>query len=195
MAESAELELWVGHPRALCPLCETLPIDASLISLPQKLVEGDVVAGSSCLVVEDVVTSGSSVLETCAALRSVGVRVSHAVVLLDREQGGRTNLENKDIKLTSVLTMSQLLDNLQQAGKITIKTVAMVKQFISENVVGLLKAVDTSCDNIVQLSYSQRAKLCTSPLTKRLLEIINSKCSNLALSADVSSSAELLEVK
>ena len=158
-------------------------------------MEGEIVANSNCLIVEDVVTSGGSVLETSAALKSVGVNVSHAVVLLDREQGGRTNLENEGIKLTSVLTITQVLDNLQQAGKVAIETVAMVKQFISENsVVGLLNPVEMTCGNTTQLSYSQRAKLCTNPLTKRLLKIINDKCTNLALSADVTSSAELLEV-
>ena len=68
-------------------------------SCVQRVVEGRVEAGSQCLVVEDVVTTGGSVMETSHALKEVGVGVSLAVVLLDREQGGRGNLQQAGIKL------------------------------------------------------------------------------------------------
>ena len=55
--------------------------------------------GDECLVIEDVVTSGGSVLETVRALREVGVAASRAVVLLNREQGGRENLEREGVVL------------------------------------------------------------------------------------------------
>ncbi len=42
------------------------------LSPRQKAIEGEVVVGSKCLVLEDVVTSGGSVVETANALREVG---------------------------------------------------------------------------------------------------------------------------
>ena len=89
--------------------------------------------GSSCLIVEDVVTSGGSVLETCADLKRAGLKVTNAVVLLDREQGGRGNIESEGVALHSVLTLSQLMEYLLEAGKISSDTVSMVKTFIEEN--------------------------------------------------------------
>lgn len=55
--------------------------------------------GDTCLIIEDVVTTGSSVLETVDVLKSVGLKVETAVVLLNREQGGTKNLESHGIKL------------------------------------------------------------------------------------------------
>lgn len=110
-------------------------------SVYQKLIEGVIVEGNNTLVVEDVVTSGSSVLETCADLRGVGLSVTHAVVLLDREQGGQENIKRGGVALHSVITLSQLMKYLLDDRKITMETVAMVQKFVSEN--GQLKV--TKC--------------------------------------------------
>ena len=138
-------------------------------------------------------TSGGSVLETCADLKKAGLTVSHAVVLLDREQGGRGNIEREGVTLTSVLTMTQLLQHLQNAGKITMETVAMVKDFISEN--STVKVpLPSAVMNAGHPSFTERAQSSSNPLAKRLLQLMEQKSTNLALSADVSTSSELIEV-
>lgn len=45
-----------------------------------------------------------------------------------------------------------------------------------------------------RLSYTERAKSCTSSIAKQLLELLDSKKTNLALSADVTSAEELLYI-
>lgn len=165
------------------------------------MIEGVFSDGDQCLVVEDVVTSGGSVLETCHALKTVGIGVTHAVVLLDREQGGRSNLKQEGVELTSVLTMTQLLEHLEDAGKITMETKTMVKAFISENcTVRVPRSIITGnsahqSTSPAHLSYNERAQMCINPLTKRLLQLMDQKSTNLALSADVSTSAQLLKVR
>ncbi|XP_066497016.1 uridine 5'-monophosphate synthase-like [Hoplias malabaricus] len=99
----------------------------------EKQIEGVIKAGDVCLIVEDVVTSGSSVLETARLLEKEGLKVKDAVVLLDREQGGRHMLESEGITLHPVFTISTLLDVLLDAGRIDPDTRTSVKTFIEGN--------------------------------------------------------------
>ncbi|KAL4601465.1 uridine 5'-monophosphate synthase [Arapaima gigas] len=98
-----------------------------------KLVEGTIRPGTSCLIVEDVVTSGSSVLETVEVLRNEGLKVTDAVVLINREQGGAAQLAEKGIALHSVFTISELLDILQSGGQIDAAVAESVRQFVRDN--------------------------------------------------------------
>eukprot|EP00117_Sycon_ciliatum_P013530 scpid95789/ scgid14161/ Uridine 5&apos; Orotate phosphoribosyltransferase; Orotidine 5&apos; OMPdecase len=102
-----------------------------------KLIEGDRVltAGSRCLVVEDVVTSGSSVLDTVRVLKEAaeGVIVEDAVVLLDRQQGGRRKLLDAGVRMHSIFTVAEVLAVLQSNGRISDAQVDSVKQFVKDN--------------------------------------------------------------
>lgn len=74
----------------------------------KKLIEGDYRPGKVCLIVEDVVTSGSSILDTALELRKVGLEVSTSVVLIDRLQGGRENLSKHGIQMKAIYTIEEV---------------------------------------------------------------------------------------
>jgi orotate phosphoribosyltransferase len=73
-----------------------------------RLAEGGEVAGRRLVVVEDVVTSGGQVVESCGALRERGADVVAVVCVIDREAGGAANLAAAGLDLRSVFTAGDL---------------------------------------------------------------------------------------
>ena len=83
----------------------------------QKL-EGVFHPGQHCVIIEDVVTSGQSILETARELHDAGLNVKHVLTCVDREQGGRENLKAAGITMHSVINLSEILSILCQAEKL-----------------------------------------------------------------------------
>jgi uridine monophosphate synthetase len=80
---------------------------------------GEVKRGEHTLFFDDVVSSAESKLEGIKPLEELGAKVETVLVVVDREQGGRENLENRGYSLRSVTTVSELVDNLLKSRKIT----------------------------------------------------------------------------
>ena len=74
----------------------------------RRLAEGFDVAGRRLVVVEDVVTSGGAVVDSCRALRAEGAEVAVAVCVIDREAGGPARLAEIGVELRPLFTMSEL---------------------------------------------------------------------------------------
>ena len=91
-----------------------------------KGIEGSYAVGQTVAVIDDLVTSGDSILHTIASLKAGGLQVSDAVVLIDREQGGAESLRREGYTLHSVILLRHLLSILQDKGRITAKQHAKV---------------------------------------------------------------------
>ncbi len=99
----------------------------------RKTIEGVFEKGQKCLVVEDIVTSGLSLLETIKALEDVDLQVSDAITLIDREQGGKAYLLKQGYHLHSLTTLIKVLDRLEYAEMLEHDKVASIKNFIRKN--------------------------------------------------------------
>jgi orotate phosphoribosyltransferase len=65
--------------------------------------------GECVCLIEDVVTSGGALLEAVQALREVGLRVSTAICVVDREEGGVDELARHAIRLRPLFRASEIL--------------------------------------------------------------------------------------
>ena len=156
----------------------------------KKLIEGKFEKNTICLVIEDVVTTGSSVLETVRDLATVEVLVHDAIVLLDRCQGGRESLADKGIKLHSVFTLKEVLSILEGVDKLDKVMVERVNAFIEQN----SNIVPVVFQPSKPLTYQQRATMASNPIAKTLFTVIDQKQSNLCVSVDLTSTAAVLDL-
>lgn len=101
-------------------------------SKTNKLIEGKFKAGQKVLIVEDVITSGSSIMETVQSLKSVGLEVEYASIFVDREQKGFENLENNGVKVRSVLKISEILARLMDNEIIESMEKARIQKWLQE---------------------------------------------------------------
>ncbi|VDL72136.1 unnamed protein product [Nippostrongylus brasiliensis] len=119
----------VGVPYAALPLATHV---SAILDVPmlmkrketksygtKQTIEGVFIPGNTALLIEDVVTSGDSIRETAEALREEGLKVTHAIAVLDRQQGATEKLSGANIDFLSVLTMDMILDGMISKNEIT----------------------------------------------------------------------------
>lgn len=75
-------------------------------------IEGDYYPGQTVLLIDDLITGGSSMVETAQMLRAAGLFVHDAVVLLDRQAGGGARLQAEGVHLHALLRMETLVNYL-----------------------------------------------------------------------------------
>lgn len=84
----------------------------------QRRVEGILVSGDRVLLVDDLVTTGLNLKNAAEAIRAEGGVVKEAVALLDREEGGKKELEASGIKVHTLLRISEVANTLYDIGAI-----------------------------------------------------------------------------
>ena len=78
----------------------------------EKMVEGMLAPGERVLLVDDVITTGHNILDALETLRAEGGVVEDALVLVDRQEGGKERLRKEGVSLHSVTGISELAQRL-----------------------------------------------------------------------------------
>lgn len=151
----------------------------------KKLIEGIFEKGQNCLLVEDVITSGKSLVETIDEVENEGIKVSDIVVVLDREQGGKEKLESKGYKVHSLFNISEVVEILREVNYIDDDEVARIRDFVDGN--------EVVFEDKKRLSYEQKLEITEHSFANKILEIAIEKKSNLIASADFITTKELLD--
>lgn len=136
LLSNLEFDLVAAAPLAGLPLATAvcLAMDKPLI-YPRKAaksygtgkgIEGAFHVGQTAVVLDDLITSGDSILQAIVACKAAGLQVQDAVVLVDREQGGVANLLADGYRLHAAMTIHQLLDTLENHQRISASDKARV---------------------------------------------------------------------
>lgn len=188
-------DLICGVPYAALPMATAMSLESYIPLIikrkeakeygTKKMIEGLYQKGQNCLLVEDVITSGKSLLETIPEIENEGITVSDIVVVLDREQGGKELLESKGYRVHTLFKISEIVTLLQEEKRLTDDEVDRIHDFLAGNVIKF--------EEKKRLSYEQKLLAADHDVTKKLLEIAIDKKSNLIASADVITTAQLLD--
>ncbi|RMZ57935.1 orotate phosphoribosyltransferase [Chryseobacterium nematophagum] len=187
-------DLICGVPYAALPMATAMSLESYIPLIikrkeaksygTKKLIEGIYQKGQNCLLVEDVITSGKSLVETISEVEQEDIKVSDIVVVLDREQGGKQLLESKGYRVHTLFNISEVCDILQENGELTENEVKRIHDFLQGNHIEF--------EEKARASYEQKLKNVQHSVSKKLLEIALAKKSNLIASADVTTTQELL---
>ena len=99
----------------------------------QRRVEGILASGDRVLLIDDLVTTGLSLKKTIHAVRAEGGLVTDSVVFLDREEGGKQQLEKTGITLHSLLKISEIANALYEIGSIDQESLKTILKQIKKN--------------------------------------------------------------
>lgn len=84
----------------------------------EKSLEGEYNQGETVVMIEDLCTKATSLLEAIPPIEKHGLVVKDAVVLLDYQKGGRENLAAAGYNLHAFATVREMVDVMHDQGKI-----------------------------------------------------------------------------
>ncbi|XP_050310307.1 uridine 5'-monophosphate synthase-like [Anthonomus grandis grandis] len=99
----------------------------------KQLVEGVWNKGDTCILVDDVIMFGDSIIETVEELRETGFECTDVVVVCDREQGAIAKVAAKGIRVHALLTLTEIMEHLFDEEYITQETFDMVRKYLAAN--------------------------------------------------------------
>ncbi len=98
----------------------------------RKKIEGILDRNDRVLIIDDLITTGESVIESAEVVRDQGGVVNELAVLLDREQGGKERLRSSRIEPHVLFKISDAMEWLHTVGLIEDKIFETVERYIKE---------------------------------------------------------------
>ena len=97
-----------------------------------KSVEGEIHEGMSVVMIDDVATTGGSVVNAIKSLNKVNISIKDAYVIVNRMEGAYEALLELDVKMHSVLNILQITEALYEQNLVDKNILEKVKNQIGK---------------------------------------------------------------
>ncbi|EKD53689.1 MAG: Phosphoribosyltransferase, Orotidine 5-phosphate decarboxylase [uncultured bacterium] len=144
MVQEIKFDLICGVPYTALPVATCISLQHNIPMImrrkekksygTEQQIEGAFHHGQTCLIIEDLITTGSSIIETADDLEAHGLKITDTALLIDREQGGKENLEKRHYRVHAVFTLSEILQTLMKSDRITQEEEVLIKKLLQEPV-------------------------------------------------------------
>jgi uridine monophosphate synthetase len=140
-------------------------------------IEGRYNTGETVLVIDDLITTGSSKVETIDGFESAGLKVTDISVAIDRSIDGSDFLAKNNVKLHSLITLDDIIKILLEDESISNSQVNQIIKFQS-----------------IQNKTIPSNKKIKNNVSKRLENLIERKKTNLTVSIDVTTQSDFFKI-
>ena len=154
-----------------------------------KLV-GDPDKKGRCLMVDDLVTTGSSKYETADDLKAEGFEVEDILVVIDRSADAEVELKEHGLALHSLISLDDVVEYLSSEGSLTSEKADEIRKFTADLAAGKLNPTTAS----VVKPASVKPEVEINGLSKKLLDVMKRKKTNLILSLDTEDPEEFFTI-
>ncbi len=97
-----------------------------------KLIEGKIHQGMKVLMIDDVATTGGSVLNGIRTLKKEGIKVKDAYVIVNRMEGASKNLESENVTMHQLTDIIEITKSLYHDGLVSNDIFEKVKNQIGD---------------------------------------------------------------
>ncbi|MCB0283995.1 MAG: orotidine-5'-phosphate decarboxylase [Calditrichae bacterium] len=188
-----KFDLITGIPYTALPMASILSVELNKPLIYQrkepkaygtaKSIEGVYSPGDSCLVIDDVMSTGESKIEIAEALGAEGIKIRDFVILVDRSYNGRKFMSDNGYNLISIISIFDIVNTLYENKLLSSAQKQQVEEFM---------AVDQSNQAITTLNNTQEQT--TNFNSHALIKLIQQKKSNLVASLDVDNQKDFFRI-
>ncbi len=131
---SIELKGALIAPMIACKLdvpCIVVRKEEKAYGVTGRIAGADVIKGDNILFFDDVISEGLSKVEGIKPLQELGGNVKHLIVVVNREQGGKENLEKLGFQVHALAKISDIVNSLYQTNNISKEQATEVLSYVT----------------------------------------------------------------
>ena len=144
LAESIEYDSIAGIPYTALPIATAYSLESGkpmIYARKEKKeygtaqqIEGIWKKGDTVLIIDDLITDGASKSETFEVFESAGLVVNDIVILIDRERGGKENIQKTGHCVHSLISIFEVLDRIKSLNKLDKQRYNEILAFLNKKV-------------------------------------------------------------